>query len=147
MSCRRLVPLRAPKPALAFWAASLLLLTGCADEGRLALEGAVTLDGQPLDKGFITFRPQPGTPGPTAGGPIEGGRFSIAPEQGAFAGTFRVEISAQRPTGKTLLDADTGQVVPHYEQGLPERYNRRSELAAEVKPGLRNHFEFALTSK
>ena len=46
-------------------AALPLLLAGCGGEGpfeRAAVEGIVTLDGQPLEAGTIVFEPAPGTP-------------------------------------------------------------------------------------
>ena len=43
------------------------LFSGCGRSGREAIEGTVTLDGKPLEKGYITFRPQSGTASPSAG--------------------------------------------------------------------------------
>ncbi|NOY29739.1 MAG: hypothetical protein GXP28_06050 [Planctomycetes bacterium] len=112
----------------------LLLLAGCGSSSdRAALAGAVTFDGAPLSKGSITFLPQLGTRGPAAGGSIEQGRFEIDREGGTFVGTFAVQITATRKTGrkvKTLI----GTVVDGEEQYVPARYNRQSELTAEVTP-------------
>lgn len=128
--------------------AGLLLSSGCGDTGnRQAIEGTVTIDGQPLDEGQITFLPQEGTEGPTAGAPVHNGKFVVAQEQGVFAGHFRVEITAVRPTGKTIADPETDQVIDDVEQYLPDRYNRESELTAEVKPGEINQLEFALETR
>ena len=67
----------------------VLLLIGCGQRGdRQRLEGTVTLDGAPLAEGQITFVPQPGTKGPTAGGQIAEGYFSIPNEGGTFTGTL-----------------------------------------------------------
>ena len=84
----------------------LLLLAGCGPQSdRSSLEGTVTLNGQPLAEGSIALRPLPGTRGPTAGGKIANGTFAILPAQGTFTGTFRVEITASRKTGKQTKDA------------------------------------------
>ena len=84
---------------------SLLLVCGCGDSGgRQAIEGLVTIDGKPLKNGDIVFFPQPGTQGPTAGAQIRSGRFVIPAGAGTFAGKFRVEITATRPSGQKVAD-------------------------------------------
>ena len=126
----------------------LLSLTGCGDSSdRQSLEGTVTFNGVPLAEGQITFVPQRGTKGPTAGDKITEGHFSISPKGGTFAGTFRVEIVATRKTGKKAKDYRTGEMIDNIEQFLPARYNRQSELTAEVTESGPNQFEFALTSQ
>jgi len=133
-----------------WWCASglcLFLLAGCDSESnRSSLEGTVTLNGQPLTEGSIALRPLPGTRGPTAGGKITNGTFAILPEHGTFAGTFRVEITASRKTGTQTKDAVLGIMVDDYERIIPDRYNRQSELTAEVTEDGPNHFEFTLSS-
>ena len=64
--------------AVAAAIAAALLICGCGGAGgRQSIEGTVTLDGKPLEKGQITFVPQSGTQGPTAGAEIIAGRFAI----------------------------------------------------------------------
>lgn len=133
------------------WAAvcglGLLLLAGCGGSSdRQALEGTVTFDGVPLAEGSIVFSPLPGTRGPTAGGQVNDGKFSVSPKGGTFVGTFRVEITATRKTGRKVMDPMLGKEVDDITQYIPMRYNRQSELTAEVTEGS-NQFEFALTSK
>ena len=124
----------------------LLLLTGCGqDSNRKSLEGDVTLDGQPLMKGSITLVPMQGTGGPTAGGTIDNGKFSIT-SKGTFVGKFRVEITANRKTGQKK-QGPFGNMVDDYEQYIPDRYNQQSELEAEVTEAGSNHFEFPLSSQ
>jgi hypothetical protein len=126
-------------------AMSLAVLLGCSQAKRMAIEGTVTLDGQPLEKGSIAFRPLPGTTGPTAGAAIVRGKFVISPSGGPFAGSFVVEISNVRPTGRKV-EGPRGLVDEHLEF-LPARYNAQSELRAEVKTDGPNSFEFSLKSK
>ncbi len=122
--------------------------SGCGNaSSRQAIEGTVTLDGQPLEKGQVTFAPQMGTGGPTAGADIVGGKFAIPASSGPFAGKFRVEITASRLSGKKVADRFTGKPVDSYEQFIPHRYNRGSQLEADVKADAANRFEFALNSK
>jgi hypothetical protein len=126
----------------------LLMLLGCSPAGkRQALEGTVTLDGKPLAEGSILFVPHTGTKGPTSGGDIAQGRFSIAPGGGTFSGTFRVEITAIRSTGKKMMDPRAGKLTEETVQFIPARYNRQSELTAEVKSDGPNRFTFDLKSR
>lgn len=126
----------------------LLVSAGCGRQtDRQALQGTVTLDGAPLAEGYVTFVPMPGTSGPTAGGKITEGKFSVSPRQGTFVGAFRVEITAIRKTGRKLKDPMLGQEIDETEQFLPARYNRQSELTIEVTKAGPNHFEFDLTSQ
>ena len=137
------------KPLVVGWSSmailATLLVVGCEQNLRQAVSGTVTLDDQPLPKGTIRFVPQPGTSGPTAGGDIVDGRFSIPPEGAPFAGEFRVEITAFRPSGVMRRDPDEGEYELH-EQYLPARYNDRSELTATVKKGEPNELSFELKS-
>ena len=134
----------------------LISLVGCSPSSdRHSLTGTVTLDGEPLSQGSIVFFPQPGTPGPSAGGHIVDGRFSIAPEGGTMAGTFRVEITASRKTGRQIVDPTLKMMNPdaesamidQTEQYIPPRYNKQSELTAEVRKSGSNNFEFELMSQ
>jgi len=123
-----------------------MLVIGCEQNLRQAVEGTVTLDDQPLPKGTIRFAPQRGTSGPTSGGDVIDGRFSIPPEGATFAGKFRVEIRASRPSGVIRHDPDEGDYELS-EQFLPARYNEKSELTATVKEGELNELVFALESE
>jgi hypothetical protein len=125
----------------------VLLLIGCGQQGdRQRLEGTVTLDGAPLAEGQITFLPQSGTKGPTAGGQIAEGYFSIPHEGGTFTGAFLVKITATRKTGKQVMNYALNEMIDEIEQFLPLRYNRQSELTREVTASGPNQFEFALKS-
>lgn len=126
----------------------LALLAGCGNSaGRQALQGSVTLDNAPLEQGTVRFIPVQGTNGPSAGGEIKKGEFSIAADKGVLCGSFRVEITASRKTGQKVRDRFTGEMTELNTQFLPPRYNSNSELTAEVKNGGENRFEFALHSK
>ena len=128
----------------------LLILLGCSQSGgRQSLEGTVTLDGVPVAEGSIVFLPQAGTKSPTCGGTISEGQFSIAPAGGAACGTFRVEITALRNTGRKVTSFYMGQSIEkdESEQYIPARYNSQSELTAPVTEQGPNRFEFALKSE
>ena len=76
---------------------------------------------------------------------IRDGTFSIAAAGGTFAGKFRVEVTASRPSGRTVR-TPRGEFSNVDEQFLPARYNVQSELTVEVKSGGPNEFTFELTS-
>lgn len=127
---------------------ALVIATGCNKQtGRFALKGTVTIDGNPLTDASISFRPVPGTSGPTAGGNITDGKFMIPSKGGPFAGTFRVEINASRKTGRQIRDPMLGTMVDEYQQSIPARYNQQSTLTSEVTAEGPNQFEFVLESK
>jgi hypothetical protein len=136
-----------------FMALMLLALTmlGCgsgpAYQGskRFALSGKVTLDGTPIDGGTISFISA--TKGNPAGGPISAGTYSISEEQGANEGSHRVQISWLKPTGAKVKDNDdTGEMIDVVKEVVPEKYNTKSELKAEVSAE-RMTFDFDLSSK
>ena len=136
-ACRSIVPISL--------AAAMLIIAGCGrGAGRLPIEGAVTVDGQPLEAGYIVFFPEGPGGGPSAGAEVVDGRYRIGAAGGAFAGTFRVEITASRKTDALVYDEFSGQQVAEYRQFLPARYNTQTELRAEVTPGGPNRFDFEL---
>ncbi len=79
------------------------IFSGCGNSGgRLPVSGSVTLDGVPLANGEIIFVPISGTKGPTAAGEILAGKFKIPAAKGPIAGSYRVEITAERATGRKI---------------------------------------------
>ena len=136
--------------ACAFAAVVVALLSGCNGTQRNAIQGAVTLDDQPLDSGYITFCPLPGTKGPTAGANIVDGRFEIPADKGTFSGTFRVEISKYKEIpGRFLLSKGPkeGERIALTANVLPARYNTDSGLTAEIDKGNSTPLRFDLVSK
>ena len=136
------------KNSAAFCLAVLCLtFAGCGGrnypgEQRFPLSGSVTVDGQPMEAGVISFLPQ--GEGRVSGGPIKGGTYSITEETGATAGNYRVEIHWSKPTGKKLLDPDTGEeIMDELKEGLPDKYHKNSELTAEVSADMTT-FDFDL---
>ena len=134
-----------PKAWIGLAASGLLmaLCWGCgSSSGRQAVTGVVTLDGKPLASGSIHFQPLPGLKAPSAGAPIENGRFSIPAAQGLLPGEYQVSIIGMQETGRMVQDEQKGQVP----ELAPIRFREAGSLKAKVEPGKKAHFEFQLTS-
>jgi hypothetical protein len=120
--------------------AAALLLVGCGASGPRTYKvvGTVTLDGKPLPDGDIQFLPQDRALS-IDGGRIEDGEFEFE----AKPGTKKVSIRAARPApGLKAVNGDPINV-----DYIPERYNAKTTLTAEVAATDQNQFEFKLTSK
>lgn len=129
------------------FSALAIVQPGCdRSSPRQSIQGTVMIDNQPLTAGQISFRPQSGTNGPSAGAIIDRGTFTIPSIQGTFVGTSRVEITAVKMTGRKIkIPGD--QLIDEVVNYIPARYNINSELSAEVKDNCPNNFEFSLQSK
>jgi hypothetical protein len=142
---RRSSPFR--RLTLAASLAGAACLGGCGDGGpeRIAVAGKVSLDGRPLPTGKVTFVPLDGATAAVA--EVRDGVFRAEGQAGPAAGRYQVEIVAVEPTGKKIPNPDVpGATLDEERDLVPERYNARTELVAEVRPGADNAFEFALTS-
>ncbi len=112
----------------------LMLIVGCggagvADPKLVPVQGKVTLDGQPLPNAIVTFIPDKGPPSGAitdAEGKYEM-RFKSG-AHGAVVGTHSVTIS-------TDMDG-TGAAGA---EKVHARYNKETNLMAEVKPGPNTH--------
>lgn len=124
-------------------------LAGCGgaeDDGRVAVSGVVTLDGQPLDDGHVTLRPL--GHGPAVSGSVRGGEFHLSPSEGPAVGPHVVEVVAIRPTGRTIESPDFyGSKVEETANIIPPRYNIQSDLRIEPTPEGENAFRFELSSR
>ncbi|MEZ6057268.1 MAG: hypothetical protein R3C01_11245 [Planctomycetaceae bacterium] len=119
------------------------LIVGCGggapDDApdRFTVTGTVQLDGAPLAKGSILFLPEGGTGRPD-GAEIVDGKYELKCTPGAK----RVEITAQKE-----IPAKEAGGMPTYETLVPEKYNTKSELKADVKSSDDNVVPFDLKSK
>ena len=130
----------------------LLLLTSClfgcgGATGRASVSGTITLDGEPVENGAITFVAVTGPEGPT-GANIVDGYYRIRKSQGPVPGRFRVEIRWPKPTGKKIpvMDGipDSG-MRDELAEAIPAKYNKESVLEVEIQKGKNKH-DFELTS-
>jgi len=127
---------------VALAAVCLALSSGCG-ASRSTAEGVVTYDGKPVTAGVISFLASDAKAGGSGGGTILDGKYRLPPEVVLKPGTYRVEIRWAKPTGRKIR-SETGEDLEVTEEGLPEKYNARSELTADVKSGS-NTIDFNLT--
>lgn len=125
----------------------MIVLTGCGKQEtieRTKVEGMVTLNGKPIQKGVITFIPS--GKGASAGANIESGAYAIKEENGPSPGDYRVEIDSSIPTGKKIMSTDGETEIDEFKNAIPEKYNRNSELKVTLEQG-NNQYAFDLESK
>jgi hypothetical protein len=110
-------------------------LGGCSRSGGPAeISGTVSYDGQPLKKGVITFVPANGS-GPTAATTIVDGKYSLK----VSPGEKLIRIEGYKVVGQRHYSPNNpnSPMVDMQEQFLPDRYNKKSELARKITPSLR----------
>ncbi|MDQ3333262.1 MAG: hypothetical protein M3552_21880 [Planctomycetota bacterium] len=127
--------------ALAISTAGLL---GCGrgDDGPALypVTGKVTFDNQPIAEGRVVFRKLDGDQ-KAFSSEIRDGVYELTVEPGKMS----VEVLASRPVpGK--FDHSNGTPEPVGEMYIPEKYNSKTTLQAEVTVDGDNEIPFALTS-
>ena len=126
----------------AFMAGLPLALSGCSDTHQ-PVTGKVTLDGSPLPDAIVSFMPESEEGIPCFGTTDDEGKYAMQESRdanGAPVGQYVVRITTYRE-GKPEADPP----IPRVREKVPAKYNRDTELAAEVKPG-ENVFDFELES-
>ena len=132
-------------------AASLLLFAGCPDEfgARQAINGRVTLKGQPVKEGVIEFVPI----GETAtaadvtksGAVVRNGNYTMDVENGLFPGMYLVRITAgdgMTPANPDEPPGPSRNIVS--KELIPPAYNVDSTQEVEVKLNQPNKFDFLI---
>jgi hypothetical protein len=121
------------------------LMIGCGDGLELVhVEGIVTMDAEPVANADVIFRPADGRP---SIGKTDGvGHYVLhymEGKAGAVPGTHQVTIS-------TFVEADPDSSDPLVQQGhsetVPECYNTKTTLTADLKPHQPNTVDFPLES-
>lgn len=124
--------------------AAMLATSGCsptpADQPPLGIvRGTVTMDGKPLPNAEIAFAPEKGRF--SEGKTDSAGSYELVyvnRTMGAKVGRHKVMIQ------NSDFPPDEAPVAKRVK--IPAKYNSRSELTADVKPGS-NTIDFALESK
>jgi hypothetical protein len=129
---------------------------GCSSDGlnRTSVEGTVTLDGKPLEKGTIAWMPLHNE-GPTIGCDIRNGKYRIPQKSGPAIGEYHVAISGEPiPTGKkvpsvmnpsVMVDEKVDPVPTKYRSGNMSDKHPESTLKVTVSTG-KNVLDFKLNS-
>ena len=135
-------------------AAGLIVLgvIGCGPATMAKVSGTVTWQGEPVPDAMVAFVAQksPGAVGRTDAA----GRFSrttLKPGDGAYFGSFRVAIEPFKPGlgPDAAPPAPLARPKPAPERiDIPEVYRSpdTSPLTAEVKRGVKNTFDFELST-
>lgn len=124
-------------------AVTLLSLAGCENTGgKSAVSGSVSLKGEPLNKGTITFL-LPEAKTPTAEALIENGKYALPAVSGLLPGKYRVKISAIEEFVITPEDYAAGKQPPPNRERIPAKYNTDSQEMVEVVKG-KNQFDFQI---
>lgn len=124
---------------------AVTLVAGCAPanpQGRLAVSGNVTFEGQPLDHGTIQFTPIEGEAGVGTGAMIQNGAYSLEAHQGLPPGKYRVRIFSGEQAGGAVEEMP-GMSEEAPKERIPAEYNMESNLEADVSAG-NTSFDFNL---
>ncbi|WP_145178801.1 hypothetical protein [Gimesia aquarii] len=122
-------------------------LVGCSASSvddapeRAITSGIVSFSGNPITQGQISFIPKQG---PTAMGPIKDGNYRIDSKGGVPVGKCQVKILAYEETGKEYTVGAGGKKAKETKQIIPNKYNKRSTLHAEINAGKENKHDFDL---
>jgi hypothetical protein len=110
--------------------AAVVLPAGCGPALGV-VSGTVTIDGQPVTGGVISFVPAEGS-GTPATSNIESGKYEVR----TMAGKKFVQISAPHVVGKRKeYEGPDAPLVEITEERLPPKYNSQTELNFEAKAG------------
>lgn len=120
-----------------------LCLAGCGGKPA-TVDGTVTLDGEPISKGSVSFVPSSG--GQQAFGVVESdGSYSLSTNSssGLELGNYQVRVVARE-----MIKSDEGFAPMQGDYIVPKRYanHATSGLSFEIKSG-RNKIDLELTSE
>ena len=109
------------------------------------MSGTIKYKGAPVTNGSIMFLDE-STGALVAGTTITGGKYEIAAAGGLLAGKYKVSISYPDPKGAAPApkEGEAPGVSREVKETLPAKYNRDTELRAEVKADGANEFPFDL---
>jgi hypothetical protein len=113
---------------------------GCSGDGlnRASVEGTVTLDNKPLEKGFISWFPL-NREGPTVGADIQNGNYKLNRKNGPVVGEYRIEIKGQPvPTGKKQPSVMNPAVMEDVlADPVPIKYQSNNVMGQTAEPVLK----------
>ncbi|MCI0331932.1 MAG: hypothetical protein L0228_01745 [Planctomycetes bacterium] len=117
-----------------------VFILGCRGNSQSSVSGKLSFNSQPIQDGSIRFFPVDGTEGHGAVAKIEKGRYDIPLKSGLSSGTYVVRITAVRKTGRMIqprevMPGDDGKPTEEEIQFIPSKYNSKTQLRVDLKPG------------
>lgn len=124
------------------------VLAGCSDEygGRKQVTGNVTIKGQAIKEGIITFIPLDGQ-GTESGAPILNGKYKVPRNQGLKAGKYLVRMTAgdgKSPDADAEAGAPGGSTNIVSVDLVPDDWSVKTKQQVEVKESGANNFDFSI---
>lgn len=123
------------------------LLAGCGPSApkRYPVSGTVKYKGAPLPNGSIMFLEE-GTGALVTGTTITDGKYAIPEAGGLLAGKYKVSVSYPDPKGAAPApkEGEAPGASREVKETLPAKYNRDTELRAEIKADGANELPFDL---
>ena len=125
-----------------------IAVIGCGPTApvRQEVSGTVTWDGEPLSLTSVVFRPQ-NSDGVGSTSELTSGQFRLTEEQGLTPGLYDVVLLPIQPDLEDYEALRQQGKMPLTGPEIPQRYQRRGALTAEVKVDQPNHFEFEISSR
>ena len=106
------------------------LLAGCGGASTGTVSGDVTLDGQPMKKGSITFTPADGKSTGVSADVVDGKYTATVP-----TGDMSVAIASDKVVGQKPMYGPGSKMVDETVQVVAKRYNTETQLKVTVKGG------------
>jgi hypothetical protein len=124
---------------------------GCSGDGlpRQPVSGFVTLDGQPVSSGAISFYPslvKDPDSYVSAGAMIDRGYFSIPRSAGLVPGRYEVMIHSATRAKRRQKRREPGNDQAVGKERIPAKYNSKSQMAIEIKDAAIKEINFRLVS-
>ncbi|MDR1493353.1 MAG: carboxypeptidase-like regulatory domain-containing protein [Planctomycetaceae bacterium] len=135
------------KYAIVLTALMFVFALGCGSsnpQGRLKIEGNVTLNGKPVSNGSIQFEPGGNqTERTQSGGVITDGRYSVDAAHGLVPGEYKVRISVmEEVAGSRVDDPDPMKAKVEFRDVAPPAFGSASTQKVTVTAGRENQFDF-----
>ncbi|MDR0521454.1 MAG: hypothetical protein LBH00_06335 [Planctomycetaceae bacterium] len=133
---------------------TITIFSGCTSnnpQGRVAVQGEVTLDGKPLAEGNIEFASLPGiSPAAATGAVIKNGTFSIPAEFGLIPGQeYLVRFTAQEEIPGTRKKTDDPLIPDTFDVRnlIPPKWGAESKETVKATNDSPNKFRFGLANE
>ena len=123
-------------------ALGVVFLVGCGSK-PLEVKGKITIKGQPVESGSISFEPAD-SQGSSLGGTIENGQYSAVGKESNTGGKKYVRITCVCKTGRKIpagMPEPPGTMVDEIKVFS---FGEKNELTCELQPGKVNEENFEL---